>query len=109
MKDWMIKHKTGLIVGAFIALIIGVVLYNKRQQSLLETGGLEANFEVSGKIADAAGLMLFIEAPSDKGTIPVAEGQINDDGTFEIKGNVPGLGYYFLRLNDEQNSLIPIN
>jgi peroxiredoxin len=108
MKNWMIKHKTGLIIGAFIVLIIGVVLYNKRQQSLLETGGLEANFEVSGKIADAAGLMLFIEAPSDKGTIPVAEGQINDDGTFEIKGNVPGLGYYFLRLNDEQNSLIPI-
>lgn len=108
MKEWMVKYKTWLIIGGFIALIAGIVFYNKRQQYLLETGGLEENFEISGQIKGASGMTLFIEAPSDKGTIPVAEGKINADGTFDIRGNVPGLGYYFLRLNDEQNSLIPI-
>ncbi len=108
MKEWVIKHKTWLIIGSFIALVAGIVLYNKQQQSLIEPGGLEANFEISGIITGVSGLTMFIEAPSDQGTIPVAEGQINEDGTFDIKGNIPGLGYYFLRLSDEKNSLIPI-
>jgi thiol-disulfide isomerase/thioredoxin len=108
MKDWMIKHKTWVILVAIVALVGGIIWYNKNQKDLAETGGLEANFEVSGKITGAPGMTLFIEAPSDKGTIPVAEGQINDDGSFSISGNIPGLGYYFLRLSDEKNSLIPI-
>lgn len=108
MKAWLKTYKNWLFIVAFIALIVGIVLYNKQKQSLDEMGGLEANFEISGKISGASGLMLFIEAPSDKGTIPVAEGQLNEDGSFDIKGNIPGLGYYFLRLNDEQNRLIPI-
>ncbi len=104
----MIKHKTWVILVAIIALVGSIIWYNKYQKDLAETGGLEANFEISGKITGAPGLTLFIEAPSDKGTIPVAEGQINDDGSFSISGNIPGLGYYFLRLSDEKNSLIPI-
>ena len=108
MKDWMIKHKTWVILVLIIALVGGIIWYNKYQKDLAETGGLEANFEISGKITGVPGLTLFIEAPSDKGTIPVAEGQINDDGSFNITGNIPGLGYYFLRLSDEKNSLIPI-
>lgn len=108
MKDWMIKHKTWVILVAIIALVGSIIWYNKYQKDLAETGGLEANFEISGKITGVPGLTLFIEAPSNKGTIPVAEGQINDDGSFSISGNIPGLGYYFLRLSDEKNSLIPI-
>ena len=108
MKDWMIKHKTWVILVAIIALVGSIIWYNKYQKDLAETGGLEANFEISGKITGVPGLTLFIEAPSDKGTIPVAEGQINEDGSFNISGNIPGLGYYFLRLSDEKNSLIPI-
>ncbi|MEY3845388.1 MAG: hypothetical protein RL293_1810 [Bacteroidota bacterium] len=108
MKDWILKYKTWIILGGIIALVGGIIWYNKYQKDLADTGGLEANFEVSGKITGAPGMTLFIEAPSDKGTIPVAEGQINDDGSFSINGNIPGLGYYFLRLSDENNSLIPI-
>ena len=88
--------------------VASIVWYNKYQKDLADTGGLEPNFEISGKISGVPGLTLFIEAPSDKGTIPVAEGQINEDGSFSIIGNIPGLGYYFLRLGDEKNSLIPI-
>ncbi|MFM6934119.1 MAG: peroxiredoxin family protein [Flavobacteriales bacterium] len=107
MKNWMIKHKTWLFIGLFLMLVGGIILYNKNQKDLAETGGLEENFEVRGKINGASGMGIFIEAPSDKGTIPVAEGQINTDGTFEIHGNIPGLGYYFLRLERDQ-ILIPI-
>jgi thiol-disulfide isomerase/thioredoxin len=108
MKDWIMKNKTWIIIGVLVTLVGSIIWYNKYQKDLVETGGLEANFEVSGKVTGAPGMTLFIEAPSDKGTIPVAEGQISDDGRFSISGNIPGLGYYFLRLNDEKNSLIPI-
>ncbi len=108
MKDWIVKYKTWFIIGIIVTLVASIVWYNKYQKELADTGGLEPNFEISGKISGVPGLTLFIEAPSDKGTIPVAEGQINDDGSFSIIGNIPGLGYYFLRLGDEKNSLIPI-
>lgn len=108
MKDWIIKYKTWFIIGVIVTLVGSIVWYNNYQKELADTGGLEPNFEISGKISGVPGLTLFIEAPSDKGTIPVAEGQINPDGRFSIIGNIPGLGYYFLRLGDEKNSLIPI-
>lgn len=108
MKNWIVKYKTWLIIGVIVTGVASIVWYNKYQKDLADTGGLEPNFEISGKISGVPGLTLFIEAPSDKGTIPVAEGQINDDGSFSIIGNIPGLGYYFLRLGDEKNSLIPI-
>ncbi len=108
MKDWMKKYKSAIIVALIVSLVGGIILFNKRQQDIAATGGLENNFEISGNISGVSGMTLFVEAPSDKGTIPVAEGQINDDGSFNITGNIPGLGYYFLRLSDEKNSLIPI-
>ena len=108
MKDWMKKYKSAIIIALIVSLVGGIILFNKRQQDIAATGGLENNFEISGNISGVSGMTLFVEAPSDKGTIPVAEGQINDDGSFNITGNIPGLGYYFLRLSDEKNSLIPI-
>ena len=108
MKDWMKKYKSAIIIAVIISLVGGIVWYNKHQQDIAASGGLENNFEITGNISGVSGMTLFVEAPSDKGTIPVAEGQINDDGSFDITGNIPGLGYYFLRLSDEENRLIPI-
>jgi predicted negative regulator of RcsB-dependent stress response len=44
MKDWMIKNKTWVILVAIVALVGGIIWYNKYQKDLAETGGLEANF-----------------------------------------------------------------
>ena len=68
----------------------------------------ENNFTIQGKINGAAQQKLYVEAPSDRGTIPVANAMINADGTFKLEGNVPGLGYYFLRLGEDKNNLIPV-
>jgi thiol-disulfide isomerase/thioredoxin len=68
----------------------------------------ENNFTIQGKINGAAQQKLYVEAPSDRGTIPVANALINADGTFKLEGNVPGLGYYFLRLGEDKNNLIPV-
>ncbi|MFZ9612602.1 MAG: redoxin family protein [Crocinitomicaceae bacterium] len=108
MKMWLIKYKTWIVVIGILALVGGIVWYNKYQKELIETGGLESNFVVKGTIKDGDGMMLYVEAPSDKGTIPVAECEIGTNGDFEINGNIPGLGYYFLRIGNENNSLIPI-
>jgi thiol-disulfide isomerase/thioredoxin len=68
----------------------------------------ENNFTIQGKINGAAQQKLYVEAPSDRGTIPVANAMINADGTFKLEGNVPGLGYYFLRLGEDKDNLIPV-
>ena len=68
----------------------------------------ENNFTIQGEINGAAQQKLYVEAPSDRGTIPIANALINADGTFKIEGNVPGLGYYFLRLGEDKSNLIPV-
>ena len=67
---------------------------------------LEINFHVSGKVIDADGLTIAINAPSENGNVIVASSTIKSDGTFSIDGNVPGLGYYIMTIgNDEKKSL----
>jgi len=66
------------------------------------------NFTIQGKISGAAQQKLYVEAPSDRGTIPIANALINVDGTFKLEGNVPGLGYYFIRLGEDKNNIIPV-
>lgn len=67
----------------------------------------EDNFTVSGKVEGAANQMLYVEAPSDRGTIPVASTKIDASGHFELHGNVPGLGLYLLRVGADQTHSIP--
>jgi predicted negative regulator of RcsB-dependent stress response len=40
MKDWILKYKTWIILGGIIALVGGIIWYNKYQKDLAETGGL---------------------------------------------------------------------
>lgn len=68
----------------------------------------ENNFTIEGKITGSNQQKIYVEAPSDRGTIPVANVLIKSNGTFKLEGNVPGLGYYFIRLGEDKNNIIPV-
>ena len=69
----------------------------------------EINFSISGQIKDAKGLTVYIEAPSERGVIPVAQTLIEEnDGSFELEGNLPGLGFYQMRIGENQENSIPL-
>jgi len=75
-------------------------------RSELEKNGLEENITISGAIQGAGGLQLFLEAPSDRGLISVAQTEIAADGSFELPANIPGLGLYNLRISDLNGSTL---
>jgi thiol-disulfide isomerase/thioredoxin len=75
-------------------------------RSELEKNGLEENLFISGQIQGAGGLQLFLEAPSDRGVISVAQTEIAEDGSFELPANIPGLGLYNLRISDLNGSTL---
>lgn len=67
---------------------------------------LDINFHVSGKVSNAIGQTISINAPSENGNVFVASAKINSDGTFAIDGNIPGLGYYIMKIgNEDKNSV----
>lgn len=70
--------------------------------------GLDINFKVSGKIDGAGKENVYIEAISPEGTIDIAKGVLEDDGSFEIEGNIPGMGIYQMRLGDGEDKIIPL-
>lgn len=65
------------------------------------------NFSVSGKIEGAEGMTIYLEALSQQGTIEVAKATVTENGRFSMKGNVPGLGIYQLRLGESSDKMIP--
>jgi hypothetical protein len=70
---------------------------------------LEINFHVSGKVSDAIGQTISINAPSENGNVLVASTKIKSDGTFAIDGNIPGLGYYIMKIGSEDINSIPLS
>ena len=69
---------------------------------------LEINFHVSGKVSDAIGQTISINAPSENGNVLVASTKIKSDGTFAIDGNIPGLGYYIMKIGSEEKNSVPL-
>ena len=92
-----------ILVGVLLA-ILAVIWWVSRSE--LEKNGLEENVLISGQIKGAGGLQLFLEAPSDRGTISVAQTEIEADGSFELPANIPGLGIYNLRISDLNGSTL---
>ena len=70
---------------------------------------LEINFHVSGKVRNAIGQTISINAPSENGNVLVASTKIKSDGTFAIDGNIPGLGYYIMKIGSEDKNSIPLS
>lgn len=97
------RRQIFILVGVLLA-ILAVILWVSRSE--LEKNGLEENVLISGQIKGAGGLQLFLEAPSDRGTISVAQTEIEADGSFELPANIPGLGIYNLRISDLNGSTL---
>ncbi|MDP4738617.1 MAG: TlpA family protein disulfide reductase [Crocinitomicaceae bacterium] len=87
-------------------MAIGGLFVWYTNRSDLEKNGLEENLFISGQIQGAGGLQLFLEAPSDRGVISVAQTEIAEDGSFELPANIPGLGLYNLRISDLNGSTL---
>jgi thiol-disulfide isomerase/thioredoxin len=69
-------------------------------------GDLENNFHVAGMIKNAANQEVRIEAQAQSGTIVVAKGKIASDGSYELDGNIPGMGIYSMVIgNDNRNAI----
>ena len=65
----------------------------------------EDNLFISGVISDANGKKAYLEAVSQNGVISVAEALI-ENGKFELKTNIPGLGIYQLRIGEAPDNSI---
>lgn len=89
----------------FIGLLISGILGCKDNPN---TGGKSINFWIQGKISGAAGLTLYLETPSEKGMITVMSGLVESDGNVDIEGNLAGLGFYQIRLGENQQNAIPV-
>ena len=69
---------------------------------------LPDNFSISGSIIGAENMSVTLEALSQNGSIEVAQGKIEANGSFNIKGNIPGMGIYQLRIGESNDKVIPL-
>lgn len=65
---------------------------------------LVENFKISGTIDGFANETIYIETMTPQGKVSVAQGQTNDDGEFEVIGNVPDMGVYQIRLGETETA-----
>lgn len=73
---------------------------DENEESLVET------ITISGTIEGAANQVLYLEAQSPNGTISIGNSKIGADGSFKMKGSIPGLGVYQFRLGDAPNNML---
>lgn len=93
----------------FVFLLIFPLLFACSSSEETETPEqLPDNFTVSGTIKDAGNTTLYVEALSQQGSIEVAKTTISPNGSFKIKGNIPGMGIYQLRLGESNDKVIPL-
>ena len=102
-KQAWTRQQIGITAGVLLG-ILGIIWWVSRSE--IEKNGLEENLYISGQISGAGGLQLFLEAPSDRGIISVAQTEIDEDGHFEFPANIPGLGIYNLRISDLNGSTL---
>lgn len=103
MKQSWTRRQISLVV-LLLTSIIAIIWWVSRSE--LEANGLQPNITLVGKINGAGGLLLYLEAPSDRGTISIAQTEINEDGSFELPAHIPGLGIFNLRLSDLNGSML---
>lgn len=69
---------------------------------------LPDNFTILGTITGAENTALYLEALSQQGSIVVTQGRIDEKGNFLLKGNIPGMGIFQLRIGESSDKVIPL-
>ena len=106
MKELIFKNKTAVVILLIVIISsTSYMLWNKSEDGEQE---LKPNFSISGKIEGAENQRIYVEAPSDRGMIQVADTFISSSGSFKLEGNIPDIGYYLLRVGENQANMIPI-
>ena len=106
MKELIFKNKTAVVILLIVIISSTIyMLWNKSEDGEQE---LKPNFSISGKIKGAENQRIYVEAPSDRGMIQVADTLISSSGSFKLEGNIPDIGYYLLRVGENQANIIPI-
>ena len=106
MKELIFKNKTAVVILLIVIISSTIyMLWNKTEDGEQE---LTPNFSISGKIEGAENQRIYVEAPSNRGIIQVADTLISSSGSFKLKGNIPDIGYYLLRVGENQANIIPI-
>jgi len=81
-------------------------VYQDEASNSFQNNNSNPDISITGKIKDAAGLYLILESPLLGNKVEVARAMIDKNENFTIQTNIPGLGYYILRLdNQNQDSL----
>ena len=106
MKELIFKNKTAVVILLIVIISSTIyMLWNKSEDGEQE---LTPNFSISGKIEGAENQRIYVEAPSNRGMIQVADTLISSSGSFKLEGNIPDIGYYLLRVGENQSNIIPI-
>jgi thiol-disulfide isomerase/thioredoxin len=94
--------KLAYLFSVLILFACGNAENNDKQDTL------EDNISINGSVQDGANMAIYLEALSQQGSIKVAEATTDANGHFELKGNVPGMGIYQLRLGESQDKVVPL-
>ena len=106
MKELILKNKTAVVILLIVIISSTIyMLWNKSDDGEQE---LKPNFSITGKIEGAENQRIYVEAPSDRGMIQVADTLISSSGSFKLEGNIPDIGFYLLRVGENQSNTIPI-
>jgi thiol-disulfide isomerase/thioredoxin len=93
----------------FLLFLLPLILWSCSGEEKTDDGQA-VNFSVSGRIEGAANQTVKIVGNSSQGVINVAETTTDGSGSYEVKGNIPGLGIYTMIVgNDENAILLPLD
>lgn len=96
-----------LVRELFVVFFIGIFLFSCSEDKN-SNSDLPVNFEISGQVLGAANQVLYLEVVSEKGKLKLAETTADVDGSFDLKGNIKGMGLYQLTIGKKSNKSIPL-
>jgi thiol-disulfide isomerase/thioredoxin len=87
---------------------LSILIFSCSENESDNKNDLPNNFEISGQVLGAANQKIYLEALVEKGKITLAETVTEVDGSFELSGNIKGMGLYQLTIGKKENKSIPL-